>query len=117
MARTFCEVQILGYVGKDPEIRSTDGGMLIANFSIATTERFKKQNGEQVEKTEWHNLVAFKNGAEIIRNYVKKGDLVLVKGKLQTTSWDDAIPHDCCVPLHQHAVRQEWQPERQNRCR
>lgn len=89
MARTFCKTTVLGYVGKDPEIRSTSFGTLVANFSLATTERYKDQEGKQLEKTEWHNFVAFKRGAEIVRDYLKKGQLALIEGTNQTRSWDD----------------------------
>jgi single-strand DNA-binding protein len=89
MARTFSKTTVLGYVGKDPEIRSTAAGALVANFSVATTERYKDQQGKQVEKTEWHSFVAFKRTAEVVRDYLKKGQLVLIEGSNQTRSWDD----------------------------
>jgi single-strand DNA-binding protein len=89
MAKSVNKVILLGNVGKDPEIRSTAGGMTIANFSIATTERIKAADGQWTEKTEWHNLVAFQRTAEIIRDYVKKGAKLYVEGRLQTSSWDD----------------------------
>jgi single-strand DNA-binding protein len=63
--------------------------MTIANFSIATSENIKGQDGQWTEKTEWHNLVAFQRTAEIIRDYVKKGSKLYVEGRLQTSSWDD----------------------------
>jgi single-strand DNA-binding protein len=89
MAKSVNKVILLGNVGKDPEIRSTAGGMTIANFSIATSENIKGQDGQYTEKTEWHNLVAFQRTAEIIRDYVKKGSKLYVEGRLQTSSWDD----------------------------
>lgn len=89
MAKSVNKVILLGNVGKDPEIRSTAGGMTIANFSIATSENIKGQDGQWTEKTEWHNLVAFQRTAEIIRDYVKKGSKLYVEGRLQTSSWDD----------------------------
>ena len=83
------KVILLGNVGKDPEIRSTGGGTLVANFSIATSDRSKTASGEWVDHTEWHNLVAYGRTAEIIRDYVRKGSKLYVEGKIQTRSWDD----------------------------
>ena len=89
MARSVNKVILLGNVGKDPEIRATQSGMTVANFSIATTDRIKGQDGQFTDKTEWHNLVAFQRTAEIVRDYVKKGNKLYVEGRLQTSSWDD----------------------------
>jgi single-strand DNA-binding protein len=89
MAKSVNKVILLGNVGKDPEIRATANGMTVANFSIATTDRIKGQDGQYTDKTEWHNLVAFQRTAEIIRDYVKKGNKLYVEGRLQTSSWDD----------------------------
>lgn len=89
MAKSVNKVILLGNVGKDPEIRATPGGTIVANFSIATSERAKDQGGNWVDKTEWHNLVAFGKVAEIIRDYVKKGAKLYTEGSLRTSSWDD----------------------------
>ncbi len=89
MARGVNKVILVGNVGKDPEIRATQGGMNIASFALATTDRTKGQDGQWTDKTEWHNLVAFQRTAEIVRDYVKKGSQVYVEGKIQTRSWDD----------------------------
>jgi single-strand DNA-binding protein len=89
MAKSVNKVILLGNVGKDPEIRSTAGGMAVATFSIATTDRQKDPQGNWQDKTEWHNLVAFQRNAEVIRDYVKKGNKLYVEGKLTTRSWDD----------------------------
>ena len=89
MAKSVNKVILLGNVGKDPEVRATQGGMTVANFSIATTDRIKGQDGNFTDKTEWHNLVAFQRTAEIVRDYVKKGNKLYVEGRLQTSSWDD----------------------------
>src|ERR1035438_395468 len=89
MAKSVNKVILLGNVGKDPEIRSTAGGTMVANFSIATTERQKDAQGNWQDKTEWHSLVAFTRTAEIIRDYVKKGTKLYIEGRLQTSSWDD----------------------------
>jgi single-strand DNA-binding protein len=89
MAQGVNKVTLLGFVGKNPEIRSTTGGTLVANFSLATTERYKDRDNKQAERTEWHNIVAFARTAEIVRDYVKKGTLLYLEGKLETKSWDD----------------------------
>jgi single-strand DNA-binding protein len=89
MAKGVNKVFLLGNVGKDPEIRTTAGGMTVASFSLATAERAKGQDGQWTDKTEWHNLVCFQRTAEIVRDYVKKGTQVFVEGKIQTRSWDD----------------------------
>ncbi len=89
MAKSVNKVILLGNVGKDPEIRSTAGGTVVATFSIATTDRQKDPQGNWQDKTEWHNLVAFQRTAEIVRDYVKKGHKLYVEGKLTTRSWDD----------------------------
>jgi single-strand DNA-binding protein len=89
MAKGVNKVMLLGNVGKDPEIRTTPGGMTVATFSLATADRAKDAQGNWADKTEWHNLVAFQRTAEIIRDYVKKGSQIFVEGKIQTRSWDD----------------------------
>lgn len=89
MAKGLNKVFLLGNVGKDPEIRSTAGGMTVASFSLATAERAKDAQGNWADKTEWHNLVCFQRTAEVVRDYVKKGSQLLVEGKIQTRSWDD----------------------------
>ncbi len=89
MAKSVNKVILLGNVGKDPEIRSTPGGTMVANFTLATSDRQKDAQGNWQDHTEWHNLVAFSRTAEIIRDYVKKGSKLYVEGKIQTRSWDD----------------------------
>jgi single-strand DNA-binding protein len=89
MAKSVNKVILLGNVGKDPEIRSTPGGTMVASFSLATSDRYQDQQGNWQDRTEWHNLVAFKRTAEIIRDYVKKGSKLYVEGRIQTRSWDD----------------------------
>jgi single-strand DNA-binding protein len=89
MAKGVNKVFLLGNVGKDPEIRSTAGGMTVASFSLATADRQKDAQGNWADKTEWHNLVCFQRTAEIVRDYVKKGSQIFVEGKIQTRSWDD----------------------------
>jgi single-strand DNA-binding protein len=89
MAKGVNKVMLLGNVGKDPEIRTTAGGMTVASFSLATADRQKDAQGNWADKTEWHNLVCFQRTAEIVRDYVKKGTQIFVEGKIQTRSWDD----------------------------
>ena len=89
MAKSVNKVILLGNVGKDPEIRSTGGGTMVANFTLATSDRFQDASGNWQDRTEWHNLVAFKRTAEIVRDYVKKGTKLYIEGKIQTRSWDD----------------------------
>ena len=89
MAKGVNKVMLLGNVGKDPEMRASQGGMVIASFTLATADRQKDQTGNWVDKTEWHNLVCFGRTAEIVRDYVKKGSQLFIEGKIQTRSWDD----------------------------
>ncbi len=89
MAKSVNKVILLGNVGKDPEIRSTPGGTIVATFGLATSDRFQDAQGAWQDRTEWHNLVAFKRTAEIIRDYVKKGAKLYVEGSLRTSNWDD----------------------------
>ena len=89
MAKSVNKVILLGNVGKDPEIRSTTGGTMVANFTLATSDRTKDAQGNWQDRTEWHNLVAFTRTAEIVRDYVKKGSKLYIEGKIQTRSWDD----------------------------
>ena len=88
MAKGVNKVFLLGNVGKDPEIRSTAGGMTVASFTLATADR-KKEGANWVDSTEWHNIVCFQRTAEVVRDYVKKGSQILVEGKITNRSWDD----------------------------
>jgi single-strand DNA-binding protein len=85
------KVTLIGNLGKDPEIRNTQGGTRIANLSIATSERWRdKQSGERREKTEWHRVVIFNDKlAEIAQKYLRKGSKVYLEGQLQTRKWTD----------------------------
>lgn len=85
------KVILVGNVGQDPEIRSTQDGREIANFSIATSESWKDKNtGEKKDKTEWHRVVVFSQGlVGVIKNYVKKGTKLYLEGSLQTRKWTD----------------------------
>ncbi|HEX4067334.1 MAG TPA: single-stranded DNA-binding protein [Acidobacteriaceae bacterium] len=89
MARSVNKAILVGNVGKDPEVKLLPSGSAVANFTLATSERFKDKSGEFQERTEWHNLVAYQRLAEIVRDYVKKGSKLYVEGRIQTRSWDD----------------------------
>ena len=91
MAGSVNKVILLGNLGKDPEIRSMQSGSKMANFSIATSKRWKdRSTQEQKEKTSWHNIVIFGDGlVDIVEKYVKKGSKVYVEGELQTRKWQD----------------------------
>jgi single-strand DNA-binding protein len=89
MSKSVNKAILLGNVGKDPGIRLTNGGSIVASFSVATTERQKDGQGNWQDKTEWHNLIAFNRTAEIVRDYVRKGSLLMIEGKIQTRTWDD----------------------------
>ena len=90
------KVILIGNVGKDPDIRSTQSGSKIANLSLATSESWKdKQTGERQERTEWHRVVVFGEGlVRVIENYVKKGSKLYVEGQLQTRKWQDQSGND-----------------------
>jgi len=85
------KVILIGNLGKDPEIRSTQDGREIANFTLATSESWKdKLSGESKEKTEWHKIVVFQAGlVDIVKKYIKKGSKLFVEGSLQTRKWQD----------------------------
>jgi single-strand DNA-binding protein len=83
------KVILVGNLGKDPELRYTPAGAAVANFSLATTERYKDRDGNRQEKTEWHNIVAWRQLAEICGKYLHKGKQIYLEGKIQTRSYDD----------------------------
>jgi single-strand DNA-binding protein len=89
MPKSVNKVILLGNVGKDPEVKFLPSGLPVANFTLATSDRFKDKAGEWQDRTEWHNLTAYQRVAEIIRDYVKKGNKLYVEGRIQTRSWDD----------------------------
>ena len=83
------KVQLIGNLGKDPEIINLESGKTLAKFSIATNESYKNAQGEKVTDTQWHNIVAWGKTAQIIEKYVTKGKEVAIEGKLATRSWED----------------------------
>jgi len=89
MARGINKVILIGNLGQDPELRYTGSGTAVCNMRLATSESYKDANGEWVEKTEWHTVVAWSRLAEICNEYLKKGSQVYFEGSLQTRSWED----------------------------
>lgn len=90
MAGTVNRVILVGRLGKDPEIKYTPSGTPMATFSLATDESRKDASGNRQQITEWHNVVLWGKSAEIAGEYLRKGKLIYVEGRLQTRSWDDA---------------------------
>lgn len=83
------KVILIGNLGRDPEMRSTQSGQPVANFSIATNRRWNDRQGNRQEQTEWHNIVCFGRQAEVAGQYLRKGKQIYVEGRIQTRSWDD----------------------------
>ena len=80
---------IIGRLGRDPEVRHTQSGQVVASFSVATDESYKDKQGNKVEVVEWHNVTAFGKTAEFVSNYLSKGRLVYVEGKIKTEKYTD----------------------------
>ncbi len=80
---------LIGNLGADPEIRYTQSGTQVATFTVATTERWKGQDGQMQESTEWHRIVAWQKLAEICGEYLHKGSKVYIEGRIQTRKWQD----------------------------
>jgi single-strand DNA-binding protein len=83
------KVILVGRLGRDPETRYTSGGQAVANFSVATDEAYKDRNGERQKRTEWHKIVVWGKQAEIAQQYLKKGSLIFVEGRIQSREWQD----------------------------
>ena len=83
------KVILVGRLGRDPETRYTGGGQAVANFSLATDESYKDRNGERQKRTEWHKIVVWGKQAEIAQQYLKKGSLIFVEGRIQSREWQD----------------------------
>ena len=88
------KVILIGNLGSDPEIKYTTSGNAVATFNIATTDRWKGQDGQMQESTEWHRIVAWQRLAEICGEYLNKGSKVYIEGKLQTRKWQDQSGND-----------------------
>ena len=83
------KVMLIGNLGADPEIRYTPSGAAVANFNMATKAQWTTKEGEKQDKTEWHRIVAWRRLGEICGEYLHKGSLVYIEGRLQTRSWED----------------------------
>ncbi|HEV2197952.1 MAG TPA: single-stranded DNA-binding protein [Candidatus Acidoferrum sp.] len=83
------KVILVGRLGRDPETRYTGSGQAVANFSVATDESYKDRNGERQKRTEWHKIVVWGKQAEIAQQYLKKGSLVFIEGRIQSREWQD----------------------------
>ena len=83
------KVILVGRLGRDPETRYTGGGQAVANFSVATYESYKDKNGERQKRTEWHKIVVWGKQAEIAQQYLKKGSLIFIEGRIQSREWQD----------------------------
>ncbi len=83
------KVMMIGRLGQDPEIRYTQSGSAVANFSIATNEYWTDKQGEKRERTDWHNVVAWSKQADLVQSYLKKGSQVYIEGKIQNSDWED----------------------------
>ncbi|WP_022661033.1 single-stranded DNA-binding protein [Paucidesulfovibrio longus] len=95
MAGSMNKVLLIGRLGQDPKLSYTQGGQAVANFTMATDEGYRdRTSGQKVERTEWHRIVAWRQTAEFCGNYLSKGRLVLVEGKLQTRKWQDQNGQD-----------------------
>ncbi len=89
MTRGLNKVLLIGHLGRDPEMRYTPGGRPVTSFSLATTRTWTSADGERREETEWFNIVAWGNLAEICNQYLSKGQQVYIEGRLQTRGWED----------------------------
>ncbi len=83
------KVMLIGNLGRDPEIRYTTSGQAVANFTLATTEKYTNKAGDKQEDTEWHRIVAWGRLAEICGEYLTKGRMVYIEGSIRTRSWED----------------------------
>jgi len=80
---------LIGRLGRDPELRTFENGVKKASFSIATSENYKDRDGNKIEQTEWHNIVCWRNLAEVAEKFLTKGKLIYLEGKLRTRTWED----------------------------
>jgi len=88
------KVILVGNLGKDPEVRHLEGGVTVANFSLATTEVYKDRTGARKENTEWHNIVVWRGLADLAEKYLKKGMTIYLEGRIRNKSYEkDGIKH------------------------
>ncbi len=86
---TLNKVQLIGRLGKDPELRYTPAGVAVATMTLATNESYKDKDGKMIDNTDWHRIIAWRKLAEICGQYLRKGSLVYFEGKLKTRSYED----------------------------
>ena len=89
MPKTKNRVELLGHIGQEPEIRSTQNGLKVATLSLATSESYKDKSGEWKETTDWHRVILWDKQADYCENYLKKGSKVMIEGKLKTRSFEN----------------------------
>jgi len=93
VSRSLNKIQLIGNLGRDPEVRSTANGSKVATLSVATSRRWKSQAGEDQEKTEWHRVILWNNRgsglADVAERYLKKGDRIYVEGRIEYRTWED----------------------------
>ena len=94
MAGSLNKVILVGHLGQDPKISYTQSGQPVANLRMATSERFKDKSGQWTDRTEWHSVVAWGKDAEFCSNYLAKGALIMIEGRLQTRKWQDKDGQD-----------------------
>jgi len=83
------KVILVGNLGKDPEVRYLEGGSVVANFTLATSESYKDKTGKRIDQTEWHNIVVWRGLAEVAEKHLKKGSQIYLEGKIRSRTWDD----------------------------
>ncbi|HMT12257.1 MAG TPA: single-stranded DNA-binding protein [Ignavibacteria bacterium] len=89
MAKDLNKAMLIGRLGQDPELKYTQSGVAVVSFSVATGMKWKDQEGNWQERTEWHNVKAWRGLAETCSNYLKKGSKVYIEGRLETSNWED----------------------------
>ncbi len=89
MNANFNKAILMGRLGKDPEMKTLENGTVVVNFSMATSQYYRDKAGNKVEKTDWHNIVLWRDQAEVAKKYLVKGSAVLVEGKITNRTWDD----------------------------
>ncbi len=100
------KVMVIGRLGRDPELKYTQAGAPVCTLNLATDESYKDNNGQKVERTEWHRVVVFQKAAENCSQYLAKGSLVFVEGNLQTRKWQDQQGQDRYVTeIRAHRVQ------------
>jgi len=106
------KVMLIGRLGKDPELKNGPDGTLVAKFSLATDRHWRDEVGEKHTETEWHRIVAWGKLAEIVGQFMRKGQLVYVEGRLQTHSWKQGdVKHHRTEVIAEHAWLLEWKNE------